>query len=104
MSTANKEENIYTDEESEEGNDNFFLIFLLLNHVLFLETDKVCEYGREVGELTPDLIEVDLTQCRIQKIENFEILENIEFFGLRNNLIKKIENLSSLTTLKELEL
>lgn len=27
MSTANKEENIYTDEESEEGNDNFFLIF-----------------------------------------------------------------------------
>ena len=54
--------------------------------------------------LTEDLLEVDLTHCRVRKIENFEILKNVTFLGFRNNLIKQIENLHTLVTLTELEL
>jgi len=54
--------------------------------------------------LSPDMVQVDLTHCRIKRIEGFEILEHVEVLGLRNNLIKKIENLERLTTLRELEL
>lgn len=82
------------------------IISYLLFNFLFTEKEKLDDGGgdEEVVELTPDLTEVDLTHSRIKCIEGFDILERVEFLGLRNNLIKKIENLDRLTTLKELEL
>lgn len=48
--------------------------------------------------------EVDFNHSRITEIQGLEVLQNIRVLGFRNNLIKKIENLNSLTTLVELEL
>jgi hypothetical protein len=69
------------------------------------DVDKDEEGETELIALTEDLKEVDLNHCRIRQIENsFEILKCVEFLGFRNNLIKKIENLNCLVTLRELEL
>ena len=58
----------------------------------------------ELCILDPEAIDVDLNHGKIAKIENLEGLVCVETLCLRWNLIKKIENLSMLTTLKELEL
>uniref|UniRef100_UPI0035901D9B protein phosphatase 1 regulatory subunit 7 isoform X2 n=1 Tax=Myxine glutinosa TaxID=7769 RepID=UPI0035901D9B len=55
-------------------------------------------------ELDSDAEEVDLNHCRIGKIERFETLRNVRVLCLRQNVIKKIENLESLTMLQELDL
>ena len=55
--------------------------------------------------LDPDTIDLDLNHGRIGKIENLEPLTKLETLCLRWNMIKKIENLSTLgSTLTELEL
>ena len=55
--------------------------------------------------LDPDTIDLDLNHGRIGKIENLEPLTQLETLCLRWNMIKKIENLSTLgSTLTELEL
>jgi Leucine-rich repeat (LRR) protein len=61
------------------------------------------EEAEELCILDPDAFDVDLNHGRIAKIENLEGLRQVETLCLRWNLIKKIENLSMLTTLKELE-
>ena len=59
----------------------------------------------ELVELDPSATELDLNHCRVRSMEpGLEKMVNLEFFGLRNNLIKKIENLNALTNLRELEL
>lgn len=58
----------------------------------------------EPVDLDPDAFEVDLNHFRLRKIENLEVLHQVEVISLRWNFIKKIENLNMLTTLKELEL
>ncbi len=47
---------------------------------------------------------MDLTHCKIGKIENLESLHQMETLCLRQNLIKKIENLQHNTSLTELDL
>ena len=61
------------------------------------ETEELCI-------LDPAAIDVDLNHGKIAKIENLEALTCVETLCLRWNLIKQIENLSTLTTLRELEL
>uniref|UniRef100_A0A914PVE9 Protein phosphatase 1 regulatory subunit 7 n=1 Tax=Panagrolaimus davidi TaxID=227884 RepID=A0A914PVE9_9BILA len=55
-------------------------------------------------ELDATAKDVDLTRRRIKKIEGFEFLHNFENLCLRWNLISKMENLSSLVKLVELDL
>lgn len=55
------------------------------------------------ADLEPDATEVDFNHSRIGKLENLETLRCVEVLILRENLIKKIENISMLTTLKEVE-
>jgi len=62
------------------------------------------EEAEELCILDPEAVDVDLNHGRIAKIENLEGLRQVETLCLRWNLIKKIENLSTLTTLRELEL
>lgn len=58
----------------------------------------------EPMELDLDSKELEFTHCRIATIKNFNVLNKTEFLGLRNNLINKIEGLTQLITLRELEL
>lgn len=51
-----------------------------------------------------DTEEVDFNHGRLTEIRGLEELRRIRILGFRNNLIKKIENLHTLTTLVELEL
>lgn len=48
--------------------------------------------------------ELDFTHCRICSLSNFTVLTKTNVLGLRNNLIEKIEGLSQLISLRELEL
>ena len=48
--------------------------------------------------------DVDLNHSRIGKIENLEVLVRVETLCLRQNLIKRIENLQHNATLTELDL
>ena len=52
----------------------------------------------ELIVLDPDATEVDFNHGRIAKIDNLECLTQVEGLYLRWNLIKKIENISMLTT------
>ncbi|MBN3314674.1 PP1R7 phosphatase, partial [Atractosteus spatula] len=54
--------------------------------------------------LDPEEEDVDLVHCRIGKIEGLEILKKAKTISLRQNLIKQIENLESLSGLRELDL
>uniref|UniRef100_A0A8C2E5Q0 Protein phosphatase 1, regulatory (inhibitor) subunit 7 n=1 Tax=Cyprinus carpio TaxID=7962 RepID=A0A8C2E5Q0_CYPCA len=49
--------------------------------------------------LDPDEEDVDLVHCRIGKIEGLEVLRKAKTISLRQNLIKRIENLDSLVSL-----
>ncbi|WAR15166.1 PP1R7-like protein, partial [Mya arenaria] len=51
-----------------------------------------------------DALDVDFNHGRIAKIENLESLTQVENLCLRQNLITKIDGLSTLTTLVELDL
>jgi len=62
------------------------------------------EEGVELVVLDPETLDVDLNHGKIAKIENLEHLRKVETISLRWNLIKKIENVHTLTTLTELEL
>ncbi|XP_077292848.1 uncharacterized protein LOC143915901 [Arctopsyche grandis] len=53
--------------------------------------------------LDPETLELDLNHRRMRKIQDLEPLTKLERLCLRWNLIKKIENLNTLTTLVELE-
>ena len=68
-----------------------------------VEESAPAEEEQELIILDPEAIDIDLNHGKIGKIENLENLRNVETMSLRWNLIKKIENLSTLTTLKELE-
>lgn len=50
-----------------------------------------------------DTEEVDFNHGRLTEIRGLEELRRIRVLGFRNNLLKKIENLETLTTLVELE-
>ncbi|XP_072330952.1 protein phosphatase 1 regulatory subunit 7 isoform X2 [Scyliorhinus torazame] len=54
--------------------------------------------------LDPEAEDVDLNHCRIGKIEGFDVLKKVKVLCLRQNLIKTIENLEHLLTLRELDL
>lgn len=63
------------------------------------------EETEDLRILDPDTIDLDLNHGRIGKIENLEPLTQLQTLSLRWNLIKKIENLTTLgQTLTELEL
>ena len=47
---------------------------------------------------------LDLTNCRLRKIENLDHLKNLETLLLRQNLITKVEGLKNLESLKHLDL
>jgi protein phosphatase 1 regulatory subunit 7 len=49
-------------------------------------------------------IKIELNHNRIESMAIFSELTKTEFLGLRNNLIKKIEGLQALVSLRELEL
>lgn len=57
----------------------------------------------EKVDLDPTAIDVDLNHYRLRKIENLDVLEQVETLCLRWNFLKKIENVHMLTTLRELE-
>ena len=64
------------------------------------DAENVEEFGQiEISENDINAYELDFQHCKIPKIENLEALTRIEILGLRWNFIKKIENLSFLTTL-----
>ncbi|KAL5013509.1 hypothetical protein ScPMuIL_007779 [Solemya velum] len=71
-------------------------------------TSEEEEAGDEVSEELviddPDAEGLDLNHSRIAKMENLEQLTKIQYLCLRQNLIKKIECLSTLSTLTELDL
>ena len=69
-----------------------------------VEVSEKEEEAEELCILDPEAIDVDLNHCRIAKIEHLEGLKQVETLCLRWNLIKTIENVSMLTTLRELEL
>lgn len=54
--------------------------------------------------LSKHLKELDLTNCRLRKIENTQDLINVEIIGLRQNLLTKIENLQHCVSLTQLDL
>ncbi|XP_050821341.1 anoctamin-7 isoform X3 [Gopherus flavomarginatus] len=54
--------------------------------------------------LDPEAEDVDLNHFRIGKIEGFEVLKKVKTLCLRQNLVKCIENLEQLQTLRELDL
>ncbi|KAJ7418320.1 Protein phosphatase 1 regulatory subunit 7 [Willisornis vidua] len=58
----------------------------------------------ETISLDPEAEDVDLNHFRIGKIEGFEVLKKVKTLCLRQNLIKHIENLEQLQTLRELDL
>merc|ERR1719270_1153353 len=69
------------------------------------EPDESEELGSvQISDEDKDAFELDFHHCKIPKIENLEVLTQIETLGFRWNFIKKIENLQTLTTLQELEL
>ncbi|KAK8779406.1 hypothetical protein V5799_019254 [Amblyomma americanum] len=70
--------------------------------------DQQKSKGPEITEISyddyePDTLDLDFTHCRIGKLSNLENLRRIEILIFRNNLLKKIENVHMLVTLKELE-
>ena len=69
-----------------------------------VEVSEKEEEAEELCILDPEAIDVDLNHCRIAKIEHLEGLKQVETLCLRWTLIKTIENVSMLTTLRELEL
>jgi hypothetical protein len=69
-----------------------------------VDAKEEAEETEELCVLDPEAVDVDLNHGKIAKIENLEPLKCVETLCLRWNLIKKIENLSTLTTLRELEL
>ncbi|XP_059559830.1 protein phosphatase 1 regulatory subunit 7 isoform X1 [Myotis daubentonii] len=58
----------------------------------------------ETITLDRDAEDIDLNHYRIGKIEGFEILKKVKTLCLRQNLIKCIENLEELHSLRELDL
>lgn len=54
--------------------------------------------------LGPSIVDLDLTNCRLRKIENLDHLTKLEQLKLRQNLITKLENLQSNTRLEFLDL
>ncbi|CAF0916619.1 unnamed protein product [Didymodactylos carnosus] len=66
---------------------------------MFLQNDAA-----EVIVLDPEATIVELTALRIGIMEGFEELRKAEVLNLRQNLIKKIENISHLTLLQKLDL
>ncbi|XP_027996624.2 protein phosphatase 1 regulatory subunit 7 isoform X3 [Eptesicus fuscus] len=58
----------------------------------------------ETITLDRDAEDIDLNHCRIGKIEGFEVLKKVKTLCLRQNLIKCIENLEELHSLRELDL
>lgn len=70
------------------------------NNIIVDENDP----GELPYVLDPEAEEVDLNHHKISIIEDFEPLVCVKYLCLRWNLIKKIENLSTLTTLTKLEL
>lgn len=57
----------------------------------------------ETISLDPEAEDVDLNHFRIGKIEGFEVLKKVKTLCLRQNLVKRIENLEQLQTLRELD-
>ncbi|XP_072474911.1 protein phosphatase 1 regulatory subunit 7 isoform X2 [Notamacropus eugenii] len=58
----------------------------------------------ETVHLDEDAEDIDLNHYRIGKIEGFEVLKKVKTLCLRQNLIKCIENLEELQSLRELDL
>uniref|UniRef100_A0A8C0MYH8 Protein phosphatase 1 regulatory subunit 7 n=2 Tax=Canis lupus familiaris TaxID=9615 RepID=A0A8C0MYH8_CANLF len=58
----------------------------------------------ETISLDRDAEDIDLNHYRIGKIEGFEVLKKVKTLCLRQNLIKCIENLGELQSLRELDL
>ncbi|XP_069752517.1 protein phosphatase 1 regulatory subunit 7 isoform X2 [Narcine bancroftii] len=54
--------------------------------------------------LDPEAEDVDLNHCRIGKMEGFDVLKKVKVLCLRQNLIRTIENLDQLITVRELDL
>uniref|UniRef100_A0A915EFB6 Uncharacterized protein n=1 Tax=Ditylenchus dipsaci TaxID=166011 RepID=A0A915EFB6_9BILA len=57
-----------------------------------------------IVQIHPDVKELDLTRTRSKKIEGLDHLKKINSLCFRWNLLSKIENLSNLVTLTELDL
>src|SRR5687768_4535712 len=66
------------------------------------EEDGVEE--REVRVFNPEDTQLELNHSRMTNFDDLEPMVNLECLWMRNNLIKKIENLDRLTKLRELEL
>ncbi|XP_039717029.1 protein phosphatase 1 regulatory subunit 7 isoform X2 [Pteropus medius] len=74
------------------------------------QSQEMMEEGQELPvdmdtiSLDRDAEDVDLNHYRIGKIEGFEVLKKVKTLCLRQNLIKCIENLEELHSLRELDL
>ena len=66
-------------------------------------SDENNEDNEEIN-LDLEALEIELNHSRVKSMAIFSVLTKTEFLGLRNNMIKKVEGLNQLMTLKELEL
>lgn len=69
-------------------------------------TNHVNEDEAEIINIDVNSTEVDMNHCRIKSMTSFRdnLSRQLEFLGLRNNLISKIESIDIFTNLKVLEL
>ncbi|XP_074154075.1 protein phosphatase 1 regulatory subunit 7 isoform X2 [Sminthopsis crassicaudata] len=77
---------------------------LSLAGVIWHAKESELPVDMETVHLDEDAEDIDLNHYRIGKIEGFEVLKKVKTLCLRQNLIKCIENLEELQSLRELDL